>query len=290
MKLATTTGDFSLYTNDQLKIMEYIKQSGFDYVDYSFGIDYNSRSGVYSDDWKDYAKRVKEHCEKIGVKLIQSHAPMGRPLADGNEDFLNDTKRCIEACAEMGIPNVVIHSGYLPGISKQECLERNKAFYEKLLPLAEKHDVTILTENFDIMCIEGMYWIDNAPDLLELLELVNHPLFHTVWDCGHANMQPLTQEQGITLLSDHIKGLHIHDNNGEKDFHMFPYLGTLDMDSFVAGLKKIGYDGYFTFEAARFLKPSATEGEYFKVDLQLKLAAEKMLYELGRSIVQYYSL
>ncbi len=290
MKLATTTGDFGAYTYDQIKITEYLKEAGFDYVDYSFEIDYNNRNGIYASDWKNYIKKLSEHCVEIGVKLIQSHSPIGKPLADNNDNFINDTKRCIEACGELKIKNVVVHSGYAPGISKKECFERNKIFYEKLLPLAEKYEVTILTENFNKMSIEGMYWIDNASDLLELIEYVNHPLFHAVWDCGHANMQKMTQEQEVTLLGEHIKGLHIHDNNGEKDHHLYPFLGTLNMDSLIAGLKKIGYDGYFTFEAERFLKPTVAENSCFKVDLELKLAAEKMLYTMGKKLMECYAL
>lgn len=290
MKLATTTGDFALYTNDQIKIIDYLKQSGFSYVDYSFGTDYKNRSGVYSPDWKDYIKRLNEHCESASMKLVQSHSPMGKPLADNNDDFLNDTKRCIEACKELGIKYVVVHSGYLPGISKKECFEKNKIFYEKLLPLAEKYEITILTENFDKMSVGGMYWIDNAPDLLELIEYVNHPLFHAVWDCGHANMQEMSQEKGITLLGKHIKCLHIHDNNGERDQHMYPFLGTLDMDSLVEGLKKIGYDGYFTLEAVNILRPSSVSDSCFKMDLELKLESEKFLCAMGRKIIECYSL
>lgn len=290
MKLATTTGDFAFYTNDQMKIIDLLKQSGFSYVDYSFGIDHKNRSGVYSPDWQGYIKRLNEHCTSTSMKLIQSHSPMGKPLADNNDDFINDTKRCIEACKELEIKNVVVHSGYLPGISKKECFEKNKIFYEKLLPLAEKHEVTILTENFNKMSVEGVYWIDNAPDLLELIEYVNHPLLQAVWDCGHANMQDMSQEQGITLLGKHIKCLHIHDNNGESDQHMYPFSGTLDMDSFVAGLKKIGYDGYFTLEAPNFLQPSSVSDSYFKVDLELKLEAEKLLCTIGGKIIECYSL
>lgn len=290
MKLATTTGDFAFYTNDQMKIIDLLKQSGFSYVDYSFEIDHKNRSGVYSPDWQDYIKRLNEHCTSTSMKLIQSHSPMGKPLADNNDDFINDTKRCIEACKGLEIKNVVVHSGYLPGISKKECFEKNKIFYEKLLPLAEKHEVTILTENFNKMFIEGMYWIDNAPDLLEFIEYVNHPLLQAVWDCGHANMQDMSQEQGITLLGKHIKCLHIHDNNGECDQHMYPFSGTLDMDSFVAGLKKIGYDGYFTLEASNFLQPSSVSDSCFKEDLELKLEAEKLLCTIGRKIIECYSL
>ena len=36
MKLATTTSDFAKYTPSPIKALEYIREAGFKYVDYSF--------------------------------------------------------------------------------------------------------------------------------------------------------------------------------------------------------------------------------------------------------------
>ncbi len=80
---------------------------------------------------------------------MQAHAPMGAPIADGNEDFAADNLRCMEVCAALGIKNLVDHSGYLPNISREECFARNKAFYQPLLERAEALDMNILTENFN---------------------------------------------------------------------------------------------------------------------------------------------
>ncbi|MBE7026649.1 MAG: sugar phosphate isomerase/epimerase [Ruminococcaceae bacterium] len=288
MNLATTTYDFFGCVPTQFEMIECLKKSGFSYADYSFEIDYKNRDGVYSADWKDYVKKLNEHCDKTGVKIAQSHSPMGKPLEPNNDDFINDTIRCIEACGELGIPNIVVHSGYLPGYSKKETLAKNKIFYEKLLCVAEKYGVEILVENFNKMCVEGLYWIDNATDLLEMIECVNHPLFQAVWDTGHANMQPMTQEDEITLLGSHIKALHIQDNDGNLDQHLCPFFGTLDMDSVLKGLKNIGYDGFFTFEATAFFNQKAHPNTNFTKDLEYRFAAEKLMHKIGESIVASY--
>ena len=112
-----------------------------------------------------YRKSLGITQEELGVKLIQSHAPMGRPLADEDGSFLRDTAKCVEACGKMGIPNVVVHSGYLKDITKEECFERNKRFFMPLLELGEKYNVDILVENFNKMVHDDVYWIDNAHDL-----------------------------------------------------------------------------------------------------------------------------
>ena len=99
----------------------------------------------------------------------------------------------------------------------------------------------------------------------------------------------MTQGQEIAILGSHIKALHIHDNDGKVDQHMCPFFGTVDMDSLVNGLKKIEYDGYFTFEAETFFRPSVYDSG-FKLDMEFRTEAEKFLYAMGKRIIENYSL
>ena len=111
MKLATTTGDFFAYTDSQAVSLEHIRKAGFRYADYNFGGDYQWKSGVYAENFEKYFEEINQTTEKLGIKLIQAHAPMGKPLADGGK-LLGDTLRCVEACGAWKIPNLVVHSGY----------------------------------------------------------------------------------------------------------------------------------------------------------------------------------
>ncbi len=294
MKIATTTGDFSAYTHDQAEAMRYIHEAGFRYMDYNFGLDYPERTGVYSENWREYATDIKRQADELGIQFVQSHAPMGRPLAEDNKQFIADNIRCIEACAILGIPSVVVHSGYSLGLTKEETFARNKEFYAPLLEAAERTGVMVLVENFNKMNKENMYWIDNAPDLLALIEYVDHPLFQAVWDAGHNNMQEMSQAEGLRILGSHVKAIHVQDNMGDRDNHMTPFTGTLSMDSLMHGLLDIGYQGYFTFEAGNpFLsadkrRTCLEDDRLQKVPLGLRIEAEKLLYQIGKYTLQAY--
>ncbi len=294
MKLATTTGDFSAYTSSQTEAMKYINQAGFKYLDYNFGVDYNRRDGVYSDDFKGHIKKIKEAASELGVKFVQSHSPMGKPIADDNEQFIKDTLICVEACGELGIPSVVVHSGYESGLTKEEAFERNRVFFTPLLEAGERCNVNILVENFNKMSKPDVYWIDNAPDLLALIEYVDHPRFHAVWDAGHGNMQDMPQDEALRLLGHHVEALHIQDNMGDRDSHMTPFLGTLNLDSVMHGLIDIDYKGYFTFEVGNIFLPANKRREYSqdtrlaRAPLDLKIASEHFLYEIGKSVLSAY--
>ena len=296
MKLATTTGDFGAYAKTQQERMDYISRAGFRYVDYSFGADYADRSGVYSADWRGHLDDVRRAADRLGLRFVQAHSPMGSPIRRGDYHaaFVEDTRRCVESCAILGIPNLVVHSGYEQGITKEECLERNRDFFMELLTYSERFGVNILVENFNKMCVEGMYWIDNAPDLKAMIELVDHPLFHAVWDTGHANMQDMPQDEALRLLGRHVYALHVQDNMGDTDAHIAPFFGTLNLDSLMHGLLDIGYKGYFTFEAGSMLLPGRRRRPYEKdqrllnAPLGLRIEAERLLYQIGRYTLQAY--
>ena len=294
MRLATTTGDFASYTETQIEAMAHIRAAGFSYADYSFGADYNRRSGIYAEDFSAYLEAVNRAQAELGLTLVQAHAPMGDPLEDPDGSFLRDTMLCVDACGAWGIKNLVVHSGYVRGLTREETLLRNRDFFLPLLKRAEKYGVNILVENFNKMCIDGLYWIDNAEDLLAMVECVNHPLFHAVWDAGHANMQDMPQNEALRILGSHVRALHIQDNMGDDDTHLCPFLGTLNLDSLMHGLLDIGYNGYFTFEVGRFFTPAekrrafAADTRLADAPIELRDAFEKYLYALGKCVLEKY--
>lgn len=293
MKLATTTGDYSAYTDSTAVALSHIRKAGFKYADYNFGMDHSLRNGVYSENYEAYFEEINKTADDLGIKLVQAHAPMGRPLEDGGV-LLSDTLRCVDACGAWGIPNIVVHSGYTKGISREETYARNKEFFMPLLECAEKYGLNILVENFNRMSIDGLYWIDNAPDLLGMIEYVDHPLFHAVWDVGHANMQEMPQDEALRMLGSHVRALHIQDNMGDKDTHLVPFVGTVNMDEIMCGLADIGYKGYFTFEVGRFFTPAEKKHQYSRsrllasAPIELRDAFERYLYELGKCVLEKY--
>ena len=294
MRLCTTTGDYVHHTEDQTVALAHIRAAGFRYADYNFGLDHNRRDGIYGGDLPAYLDRVNAAQARCGISLVQAHAPMGGPLCDPDGSFLRDTALCVDACGAWGIQNLVVHSGYRPGISRDETLAENREFFLPLLERAEKYGVNILVENFNKMCIDGLYWIDNAEDLLAMVECVGHPLFHAVWDVGHANMQQMPQDEALRLLGGHVRALHIQDNMGDSDTHLCPFLGSLNLDSVMHGLRDIGYNGYFTFEVGGFFTPAqkrrpfAADTRLLSAPLALRDAFEQYLYSLGRCVLEAY--
>ena len=299
MKIATTTGDFGNYANTLEEIVAIMAKTSFRCIDCGLGVaTFEKNPELRQDNWLDAVKRLKDTAEGYGMEFVQAHAPMGRPLVkdENYEEFMFLTKRSMEVAAALGIPNIVVHSGYRLGISKEQCFQENKLFYDELLQLAEKININVLTENFNKMSVPDMYWMDNAPDERELIDLVDHPLFHACWDTGHGNMQELSQRDALKTLGEHVYALHVQDNLKIDDHHMAPFMGTLDVDSLMTGLAEIGYKGCFTFEATRMIMPSQSRrqtienGPKAKLPLELKIKAENLLYEIGEFMIRDYPI
>lgn len=298
MKLATTMNDLGGYWSNRAENMQLLRSAGFRHLDFNFEYDYLRGSGFFSDDFDGFLKMIKEKAAELGVDFVQSHAPAGAPLKNDEDArrLIEGIKVCIRACHALGIPSTVVHSGYLRDISKEECFERNKAFYGELLEEAEKYGVNVLVENFDKMCSAHTYWIDNAPDLRAMIDYIDHPLCHACWDAGHANLQEMPQHEGLAILGEHVMAVHVQDNMGDRDAHMMPFFGSLNLDSLIRGLKDIDYKGAFTFEVASMTTPPSKRRPYeadtrlLKAPLSVRLAEEKLLYEVGKAALEAYDL
>ncbi len=297
MKLATTTGDFQAYTHNQNDAIIKINEAGFKYIDYSFIMDYKNGSGIFGKDPKGHIDDIKRLADELEVSFVQAHSPMGEPIIKDNnhQNFIDATNKCIVACSKLGIKNLVVHSGYEKGISIEENFVRNKEFYYELFPTAEKYGVNILTENFNKMWDPQTYWIDNAKDMREFIDFVNHPLFHCCWDTGHANLQEMPQHEELKILGKDVYALHVQDNPGRGDYHMAPYFGSSNFDSIMNGLLDIGYSGYFTFEADAMLCPVYRKRAYDKdsrlllLPMEIKEKTEHLLYDIGKHILTTYN-
>ena len=254
MKIATTTEDFGFYFDSYEDQIKELHRAGFRYVDLSM-YGFTPDSPYMNDGWQDKVKALKDCADSLGMELVQAHSQGGNPLSDDQShvDFLiKATLRSIEICGILGIKNTVVHNGMAEGLSKEEWFVKNKAFYEKLIPTAERCGVNILCENSTASNMGDKYFINTGRDMREFIEYVDHPMIHGCWDTGHANCEG-SQYDEIMAVGDQLYAIHYNDNRGERDDHVAPFLGTLNHDEILTALIDVGFKGYFTLECASSL-------------------------------------
>jgi len=246
-----------------------IAQAGFDGVD--FNIDHalpggkiraNDCSGFFDQTDEAMIEAVrpyKEAAEKYGVKFLQAHAPFPTLVKEQatNEYVLGALRKTIMLMDYVGCRNLIVHPGFLGGDDKltpEEEWEYNVNMYSALIPDLKKYGVVCCLENMftrhrgkimQAICsdpMEACAYVDH------LNELAGEELFGFCLDTGHAMLVGHDLSDVIRVLGDRITALHVHDNGGVNDDHMFPYMGITDWDRFCAGLKEIGFSRPLSFE------------------------------------------
>ena len=86
--------------------------------------------------------------------------------------------------------------------------------------------------------------------------------------------------------------IHVHDNNGLKDEHTAPFLGTTDYDSLMRGLIESKFSGYFTLESEFFFKFDTRDETVplSHVSTEIKKDALSLLYKISKYILSQYNV
>ena len=252
--------------------MKLIHDCGFESIDYNIHLFFlpksiraNERSEFFEqsiDEILDHYRPLKAAAERWQVEIGQLHAPF--PLHIEGNDELNDylIMTVEKSCAVsqfLNCPAVVVH----PFIHKDKETERqvNLTMYRRMIPFAKRYGVKLCLENlysdFNGRPIEGC--CADAAEACWYIDTLNaeagEEIFGFCFDIGHANLVGRNVLEFIRTLGPRLTILHIHDNMGEKDSHLIPctqwYPGGVDWDSFIQGLKEIGYRGPLAFETFR---------------------------------------
>jgi sugar phosphate isomerase/epimerase len=236
------------------------------------------------------------------MKFVQAHSQGGNPLSGvkENDDFIVDaTIRSIEICAMLGIKSTVAHPGFGVGLSKKDWFRLNKEFYSKFFPVMERCGVNLLCENSTRRNTGDMYFTNSGAEMRELIEYVNHPLFHGCWDTGHANCEG-NQYDDIMALGKELYAIHYNDNHGDRDEHVAPFFGSLNHDEVICALRDVGFNGYFTLECSSTLmqynqwpiKRHRFEGDtrLQEPKLFMQRGLESLMYDTAKWMLSEYGI
>lgn len=213
-----------------------------------------------------YFRPWKEAAEKYGLINEQAHAPYPSCLPEDDEYnlFLMEAlKKTIAGCAYIGCRRLIVHPFFMPydhQVSPQEEWTRNIRDYSALIPAAKEHHVTICLENMFMTRMGKRYGaccsdLHLACDYVDALNAIaGERVFGFCLDTGHLLLTGQDPQNAVALLGDRLEALHIHDNNGQEDQHLAPYMGVLDWDRFVAGLRDAGYRKPLSFETFNVIR------------------------------------
>lgn len=254
------------------KGFQMIKDAGFDVVD--FNIDHCMRgeeirtgnfSGFFDQSMEailEAARPYKEAAAKIGVGFGQAHAPFPTYVEGANADYrnakiLDGMKKCIAICGYVGCPHIIVHPALNPYDTRLDPdteWDINIKMYTALIPDLKKYHVTCCLENM-FTAYKGKIYTGICSDfneadayIDELNDIAGEKCFAFCLDVGHALLLGHDIYTAIMQVGERLETLHIHDNNGRDDQHLAPYMGILDWDRFIKGLRDVEYKGNLSFE------------------------------------------
>lgn len=65
---------------------------------------------------------------------------------------------------------------------------------------------------------------------------------------GHADINGFACGRFAIDLGEHLIATHIHDNDGQSDQHLLPFVGNIDWDDFLDAIDRCHYGGRMIVE------------------------------------------
>lgn len=200
----------------------------------------------------DYTRReqvmeLAEWFRSNTLKPFSMHAPlypdreMGRAGSPGLNvlhpekshriDAMDEIKRALESAEYIPLCNLIVHLGERYDDWSPRNIEYALTALEHLGAFARPLGVRLLVEN-----------LLNEPTtpehLMHILEMGHLDNIGVCLDLGHANITVGTTA-AIETFGNRIASVHVHDNHGAKDEHLWPGDGTIDWKATVAALKAL---------------------------------------------------
>ncbi|MBQ8510395.1 MAG: sugar phosphate isomerase/epimerase [Clostridia bacterium] len=292
MNICTQTDTFEKVFGAE-KAIELLAKAGFESIDWSMFYPVDKGILAASDEEiKAYFGRLRKVAEDCGIYIYQTHTPFPCYTAEPARDavIFEAERRALLASSVLGAHHAVVHPPILRenryGCLAAENKEVAMDFYGRLIPYLDEYGISIAVENMwnsdqvkKTICptvCSSPYELNDYVDTLNGM-CKNGNRFVVCLDVGHTNLscRDMNIRDIVNIIGPRLKALHVHDTDGVSDLHTAPGFGNIDWDGFCAGLKDIGYDGDFVFEADNFYK---------RFDRELTYDAGAMLYKIGRRL------
>lgn len=135
--------------------------------------------------------------------------------------WVGEIKRAIEIAETIPFQYLVQHLGVAGQEYSEYSVDAAFSALEDIKLFAKARGVTVLLENIPNGLSTGAR--------LNLFNELTHLDLCYVFDAGHAHFGPGIESE-FEAMKKRIRSLHLHDNNGKEDQHLFPFAegGTID--------------------------------------------------------------
>lgn len=135
-------------------------------------------------------------------------------------DSMDEVKRALEAAEQVPFSHLILHLGERGDTWSPRTLEHAMTAVEHLRAFARPLGVQILLENLE------KNEVAEPQNLMEILSVGHFDDIGICLDVGHAHLGDGILP-AIDIMGPRIRSVHVHDNAGDKDAHLWPGDGTI---------------------------------------------------------------
>lgn len=144
-------------------------------------------------------------------------------------DAMDEIKRALEVAETVPFRFLVQHVGRSNEVYDLRKFEAALSSIEHLRAFARPLGVNLLVENIPNE-------LSTPEKLMELIKALHYPDLGVCFDTGHAHIMS-TVHQAFAVLQDRIRSTHVHDNQGDRDAHLWPGKGGIDWNQTMQSLR-----------------------------------------------------
>lgn len=135
-------------------------------------------------------------------------------------DSMDEVKRALEAAEQVPFSHLILHLGERGDTWSPRTLEHAMTAVEHLRAFARPLGVQILLENLE------KNEVAEPQNLMEILSVGHFDDIGICLDVGHAHLGDGILP-AIDTMGPRIRSVHVHDNLGDKDAHLWPGDGSI---------------------------------------------------------------
>lgn len=136
-------------------------------------------------------------------------------------DAMDEVKRALETAEMIPVSAITLHLGLKDDAWDTRAIENSLTAIEHLKAFAHPLGVKVLLENLQND-------VTTPEHLLEILNVGHFDNVGVTLDVGHAYLSDTGIDHAFELLKPRIRELHLHDNHGMRDEHLWPGSGEID--------------------------------------------------------------
>lgn len=160
-------------------------------------------------------------------------------------EAMDEVKRALESAEQIPLKAMTLHLGLKDDPWNERAIENSLTAIEHIHTFARPLGIKVLLENLQNE-------VTTPEHLLEIVQIGHFDDIGVTLDVGHANLSDSGLDHAVELLRSRIGELHVHDNNGLRDEHLWPGSGSIDWARFtqlaaslpqeIPGILEIAYD------------------------------------------------